>query len=94
MKAYLIASIGALVLAMGIAYAAPNTGSGSTSKANCPPKTCGPNHPITHGHHAKIKPGQKNESSDPNKWPGPHPGIGGGFHAQQQTLPAGQRTSQ
>ncbi len=94
MKAYLIAGIGALVLATGIAYAGNGPASESAVKVPCPPKTCGPHHPITHGHHAKVKPGQKNESSDPNNWPGPHPGIGGSMHAQQQSLPAGQRTGQ
>ena len=99
-RGFLIACVSALVLVAGSAYA----GADAASKPclGCKP----PFHPPTHGHHAKIKPGQKVElkpgrksegnaqTLDANNWPGPHPGIGGGFHAQQQSVSTVQRTGQ
>lgn len=102
MKSYLTASLGALVLAAGIANAAPNTPPGSTTRATCEGSNCGFRKP-THGHHAKVKPGQKNEDGLSTNWPGPHPGIGGGDRGQMgdgsvrtstsgaRALPSGQR---
>lgn len=81
MKSYLTASLGALVLAAGVAYAAPNTPPGSPTEATCQGAGCNFRKP-SHGHHAKIKPGQKNEDGLSNNWPGPHPGIGGGDRGQ------------
>ncbi len=75
LQGLLIATVSSLVLATGIAHAGPDP----TMKP-CP--NCKhPFRPPTHGHHAKIKPGQKNED-DPSKWPGPHPGIGGAGRVQ------------
>lgn len=100
LQGFLIATVSSLVLASGIAYA-------GTDPAVKPCPDCKrPFRPPTHGHHAKIKrgqpvetvggsnPGGQVEKLDANTWPGPHPGIGGGFHAQQQSVPAGQRTGQ
>jgi len=82
MKSYLTASLGALILAAGVAYAAPNTPAGATTKATCAGNNCGLRRPPSHGHHAKVLPGQKNEDGLSSNWPGPHPGIGGGDRGQ------------